>query len=388
MTSRLRSAHVCIVLLLPVIAAPAAAEPEYVETELREIERAYLEDRHETVIARATRLLEQAPGAAEALFLRGAARWRREDVRNAIADLESYLAAGGMFEEEARAMLDTVRGRRTIEIPYRAGFRLGVQYSDRVVAPRRVSGEEGERYDTGLRAGWNLELGARDPWSLRYRGSLVHYADIGSASRLGQSLALHGRWSDPEGRRALEWNAGGDSLLLDYEPELWRARTGLTLSQALGETYAAWIGVDAAYDDWPETSENNGPVFMAAGGARRTAGRWSLHGAIYAAWHTAEDERLSYTEYGGNLGLAVRCRRRMQSGIALSAARARFDDLETAAGKRYSVDYGSVRLWTSLGGPGGWRLVPFLRHTINEATERDDDFDRTVVGIDLVHGEL
>lgn len=378
-----------LALLVDDAAARAAPDAASVAPTLSLVEQAYLENRHEQTIGHATALLQRAPAANDARFLRGMAYWRTGNTGRAIDDIAAYMEVGGVFEKEAMELLDLMRRETGVVIPVRFGFMLGVMYDDHVINrealpadPERASG------DTGLRAGWNIELGRRSPWSLRYRGRTAHYFQVAEASRLGQSLDLVGAWSAADRRRGLTWNAGGESLLFNYEPDLWRARTGLTFSQRFNAAHAAWIGFDAGYDDRPEESDDNGAQLMAGLGSRCLFENTSLYWSAYGAHHRADAEALSYTEYGGNLGVTCAFADHIRSGVVLYVAHSLFDDLVLADGETYSADYTSIRFWASFGEKGGWQIVPFAEYSENDATVDDDDFDRAVFGIDVIYGIL
>ena len=360
--------------------------------ELDRIESAYLEARYDDVVAQATRLLDHAPQADDARFLRGAAYWQLAAYASARRDLAEYAAGGGDFAAEARALLDAMQRLPAPSPgpePLRFGWWIGALASDRVVNPDLpIDDPDRESQDAGARFGWRLAAPLAGPWWLEYRGSHLHYFNVPEASWHNESLEAVGAWMTPGRRGSLEWRAGGEFVRRHDGPDVWRLRTRAEAAWAVTASHVGWCALEAAYDDYPYDADFNGPPLLAALGFDHALGRATLFWEAYVLSHNAKNDALSFTETGGRLGLSAPLTPALSAGVSARTLAAEFDRYERIFESDRSDDYRTADAWMSLRLNARWRLTAFAEYTENDSNFEDVGFERTRFGLDLIYGVL
>lgn len=369
-------------------ACPRATASSHYEAALDAIEEAYLDNRYQEVVDDATALLQNLPALGDALFLRGAAHWQLGNISLARDDLTRYLATGGEFSEEARAMLERHRIVRSPTLLY--GARIGMIYSDRVVRPDvPLDDPRRESEDAGLRVGWNIESLSDNILGVEYSGSHLQYMTVEEACWHYEALNVVARWLTPSRNASFVWRNGGEYVRRKDGPDVWRVLSRAEGTWAVApRRHIGWATLGVGYDKYPRDEAFSGVPLLASGGFDHHFGRVSLYWDLYWFSHEAKDDALSFDENGGRLGVAYGITPALSAGVTLRSLGAHFDRYEQVFERNRSDDYMSLDTWASIRLGNGLRLNPFMEYTENDSNFESLDFDRLIFGLDLIFGVL
>ena len=215
----------------------------------------------------------------------------------------------------------------------------------------------------------------------------MHYVDLSDASQLGQELELIRR-ADVGARGRLEWALHGESLLLGYEPDVWRAGSRLQGDWSFAAQHAGWVSLEGAYDDYPQDADYEGPMASAGCGFRHSWGPVLALWDAYVLRHEARFDELSHVEQGGGAALVYSPGGRWSAGCSARASRSEFDRYEFDSGTGRTDVYLSTRVWVSWPAGRAWNVAPFAAFADNRSDEDDADYQRFMFGLDLVFGAL